>query len=202
MVNNKHDNTDQDDVEITTEDLETREPEIEDIELTDKNIIKTLKDKLKASETEKRDILEETQRSKADFLNAKRRLEEERVRDKERLTIKHLETLIPLCDSFELAMSNEAVWQSTDTMWRKGVEGIYAQLKNIIAGYNVDAINPLDEKFDPYQHEAIGTVAVLDAAKHDTIITVSQKGYRLTRSDQTTEIIRPARVIIGVHSEN
>ncbi len=200
MVINKHDSN-QDDVEITTEDLDTREPELEDIELTDKNIIKSLKDKLKALETEKRELLEETQRSKADFLNARRRLDEERVRDKERYTIKHIETLIPLCDSFELAMSNEAAWQNIDATWRKGVEGIYAQLQSILASYSVTAINPATATFNPHEHEAIGTVAVTSADKHDTVINVAQKGYSLKRPDQSSEVIRPARVIIGVYTE-
>ncbi len=200
MVINKHDDN-QDDVEITTEDLDTREPELEDIELTDKNIIKSLKDKLKALETEKRELLEETQRSKADFLNARRRLDEDRVRDKERFTIKHIETLIPLCDSFELAMSNEAAWQSVDATWRKGVEGMFAQLQNIIATYKVKTISPQNELFNPHEHEAIGTVAVTTEDKHDKVITVAQKGYSLDLPDNSTEIIRPARVIIGVYTE-
>lgn len=198
MVIYNHDNNDQEDIEITTDDNGLHDPELEDVELTDKNIISRLKAKLKASEAEKRDILEATQRSKADFLNARKRLEEERKRDKERLVVTHVEELIPLCDSFEVAMTNTAVWQKVDETWRKGVEGIYAQLRNIIQSYHVEALDPVGVAFSPHEHDAIGTVPVTDAAKHDTIITVAQKGYQIRRADNTTEIIRPARVVIGL----
>jgi len=201
MVNKKHNDDAQDDVEITSEDTEIHEPELEETEGNQSSFNNTLRDKLKACEAEKRDILEESQRAKADFLNAKRRLEEERKRDRERGTIAHIEDLIPLCDSFQVAMSNKEVWEKADENWRKGIEGIYSQLLNILSSNQVTALNPLNTAFNPHQHEALSTTPVTDKKAHDTVIAVIQMGYELKKADGRTELIRPARVVIGEFTE-
>ncbi len=202
MVNKRNKDIHQDEVEITTEDLEITEPDLETIEAREKDVSHSLREKLKACEAEKRNILEETQRGKADFLNARRRLEEERKRDKERATISHVEELIPLCDSFEVAMANKDQWEKVDTMWRKGIEGIFAQLNNLLSSYQIKVLNPEGEPFNPHLHEAISTTPVTDSKDHDKVVTVVQRGYSLNRADGTLELIRPARVVIGVHETN
>jgi len=197
MVNKKHKETTQDDVELTSEDTEIHEPELEELEEKQNGFNNTLRDKLKVCEAEKREILEESQRTKADFLNAKRRLEEERKRDRERGTISHIEDLIPLCDSFQVAMANKEVWEKADENWRKGIEGIYSQLQNILSSNQVAVINPIHTTFNPHQHEALSTIPVTDEKEDHMVMAVIQMGYELKKSDNTTEIIRPARVIIG-----
>ncbi len=204
MVNKKHENEhiEDTDIEITNEKLDINdEVEVEEAEEHQADTIKKLKAKLKEAEEAKREALEDMQRAKADFLNARRRLEEERLRDRERSTISHIEDLIPLCDSFEMAMSNKDAWEKTDAIWRKGVEGIYAQLSSILASNRVEAVSPQGEHFDPTKHEALSTASVAKAEENDTIVNVIQKGYVLKKADGNTEVIRPARVIIG-HFEN
>lgn len=199
MVNKKHENEhDESEIEITNESLDIND-DVEEIvaEENQKDIIKSLRDKLKIAEADKRAAQEDLQRNRADFLNARKRLEDERKRDRERSTISHVEELIPLCDSFEMAMSNKEVWEKADSQWRKGIEGINAQLQGLLASYRVETLNPVGDTFNPYEHEALSTTPVADATAHDTIVAVIQKGYRLKKSDDTTEIIRPARVVIG-----
>jgi molecular chaperone GrpE len=199
MVNKKHENEYEDsDIEITNESLDINEEvELEDSEERQADTIKSLRTKLKVAEEAKREALEELQRGKADFLNARKRLEEERKRDRERSIISHVEELIPLCDSFEMAMSNKEVWEKTDEIWRKGVEGIFAQLQGILNGYQVETLNPVGQFFNPHEHEALSTAPTDDESKNDTVVTVIQKGYRLKKADGSTELIRPARVVIG-----
>jgi len=202
MVKKSNNDNPQDDVEITNEEMEINEPELEELEEKQGTFNNTLRDKLKACEAEKRDLIEEMSRTKADFLNARRRLEEERKRDREKITIEHIESLIPLCDSFSLAMNNKEVWEKADENWRRGIEGINGQLNNILAQHQVTTIRPLGEIFDPRQHEALSTAPTEDKDQHDRIIAVVQNGYVLKRSDGTSELIRPARVVIGVHEQN
>ncbi len=203
MVNNHNDKTiGEDDVEITTEDPDITEPELSDIEDNQKDIISSLKKQLKEAEAEKRDALEALQRAKADFLNARKRLDEERERDKERLLVRHIEELIPLCDSFEMAMANKEVWERADAQWRKGIEGINAQLQSLLTQYQVTRIAPLGEKFDPYRHEALSTLPVTDRAQHDSVVGLIQNGYELTHKSGTKELVRPARVAIGSFTDN
>lgn len=172
MVNKNDKQTAQDDVEITSIETENNEPELEEIEEGVNGFNNTLRDKFKVCETEKRELLEELQRAKADFLNAKKRLEEEKLRDRERSLIKYVESLIPLCDSFQLAMSDRSVWEKADESWRKGIEGINAQLQGIISSSNVTMIKPKGKHFDPHQHEALSTQKVEGTEAHDTVLEV------------------------------
>lgn len=202
MVNKKYENKNQEDLEITNEDIEITEPDLEEVEARDADIIKSLREKLKVCDHEKREILEETQRTKADFLNARKRLEEERLKDRDRAVIAHVERLLPLCDSFQMAMADKEGWDRADVNWRKGVEGIYSQLQSILNSYNVRIINPVGQTFDPYKHEALSNISTDDEKQHDKIITVMQMGYEIQKNDGTTEQIRPARVAIGVYEKS
>lgn len=186
-----HDHDDiQDNIEPTGEES-VDGPELETEEATSNDKLKELRAKLKACEADKRKNLEDLQRTKADFLNSRKRLEDERIRDKERLTNQHVEQLLPLCDSFAMAMGNSAVWQSVDKEWRQGVEGIYNQLKSLLNSYQVTELNPIGETFDPNRHEAMGTKPAADT-ESETILEVIQSGY-----ERNGTIIRPAKVIIS-----
>ena len=197
---NEHDNTDVDfDVE------EDAHHELEDIELADEEAstgdkLKQLRQKIARLTEEKQQVMEEAARERADFLNARRRLETERAQDKIRYTKKHVEALLPLCDSFDMARANKDVWEKADENWRKGIEGIHTQLQKLIESYGVSVIDPTGESFDPYKHEAIGTTPVTDKALDHTVVSVLQKGYGIN-VDGTMEVIRPARVTTGEFQE-
>ncbi len=201
MVNKKDTDEVQDDLEFTedTDTTEASDPELSDIEDAEDNKLKTLKTKLKESEEKNRDLLEELQRSRADFLNGKRRLEDERARDKTRLTISHVEKLLPLCDSFYLAMLDKETWAKADEKWRKGVEGIASQLTSVMQSYKVTAFDPTGESFDHNRHEALAQVPVTDASHNNRVISVIQLGYEI-EVDGNKELIRPARVTVGEYT--
>jgi len=199
-MNNNNDNHEEleDIIEDTTTAAE--EPEIEDIEDLEAGKLKKIKDKLKQAEEDKRSALEELATVRADFLNARKRLEEDSKRTIERKTIRHMEALLPLADSFHMAMANREVWESADAKWRKGVEGINLQLLQILKDNGVQPIDPTGDVFDPAKHEAIGTTPV-EAELVDTVVLVMQQGYEMTLGDKT-ELIRPARVTTGTLETN
>ena len=116
--------------------------------------------------------------------------------DKLRFTKKHIEALLPLCDSFEMAIKNKDAWEKADESWRKGIEGIHTQLTRLVESYGVTATGAEGEQFDPHNHEAIGTTPVTDKAQHDTVMTVLQRGY-VIKTESGSEVIRPARVTTG-----
>ncbi|MES2749440.1 MAG: nucleotide exchange factor GrpE [Patescibacteria group bacterium] len=198
MVNKKDKHEGDEGLEITTDTdhSEMPDPELSDIEQNEENKLKTLKTKLKEAEEKNRELLEELQRTKADFLNARKRLEEDRARDKERSVIKHIEKLLPVCDSFFLAMQDVKAMDESDQKWRRGIEGTYAQLKSVMDAYHVVAFNPVGELFDPTRHEALSMVPVTDAEQNNRIINIIQQGYELKQGEKT-ELIRPARVTVG-----
>lgn len=190
----------EDEIEITDDDHHEREDlELSDEEATGADKLKQLRQKIVRLDEEKKQILEETAREKADFLNARRRLEGERSLDKIRYTKKHIEALLPLADSFEMARANKEAWESASENWRKGIEGIHTQLTKLIESYGVSVIDPTGADFDPYKHEAIGTVPVTDKSLDHKIVNVLQRGYEIQTGD-TMEVIRPARVTTGEYS--
>jgi molecular chaperone GrpE len=196
MKDNTHEMEPQDDIELTGED-NIDDPELEEIERSSSNKIKTLQAKLKQCEAEKTDLQDNLQRTKAEFLNAKKRLEEEMIRENERAVEKHIQKLIPLCDSFQMAMSNAEAWNAIDAQWRKGVESIKNQLDKILQSYGVSELVPLDQDFDPNLHEAMAEVPVTEADKDHTVVAVIQNGYMREHNGRQT-LIRPARVSVGV----
>lgn len=188
---NIHNDTD---VEIERDiDGETaHETEIDESEGHMKLLITSLKKKLKECEEEKRSNLEEMQRIRADFLNSKRRLEEQLERDRERAIDTVLRELLTLYDSFDTAMANKEVWERIDATWRIGVEAMHTKLLSIFTSYNVTSIDPLGAHFNPHEHEAISNQTTVDDAQVDIVLAVMQKGFK--RGDH---IIRPARVVVG-----
>ena len=58
---------------------------------------------------------------------------------------------------------------------------------------NLAEINPVGQKFDPHQHQAISQIEAPDAnTEPNTVISVLQKGYALHG-----RVIRPALVIVS-----
>jgi len=195
MAQKEHENNEEFE-DIADEMTDMDEPEIEEIEESEAGKLKKLRDKLKQAEEDKRSAMEELASVKADYLNARKRLEEDAVRTIERKGNQHLEDLLPLADSFAMAMSNKEVWEKADENWRKGIEGIYAQLLQILRDGGVESVDPTGEQFDPNLHEAISTQEVADD-QVDKILSVMQLGYQIVKGDQK-RALRPARVIIGV----
>jgi|JI10StandDraft_1071094.scaffolds.fasta_scaffold08747_10 molecular chaperone GrpE len=198
--NNEEESTIQSDSDdLTYDDNSPSDTEIVDDEATAAQKLKVLRTKLQEAEGKNRELGEEVQRTKADFLNARKRLEEEQFRSRERDTVKHIEKLLPLADSFYLAQLDRAAWEKADEKWRKGIEGISNQLTSILRGYGVSAVDPTGHPFDPLKHEAMSTVTVPTEAQHNQVITVMQQGY-IRVSGDTEEIIRPARVTVGEYT--
>lgn len=198
-MKNTNDDEFQNELELEDE-VDIAETELEDAEENSADKIKKLRNKLKECEKEKMEHLENLQRAKAEFLNGKKRLEEERTRDKDRAISNQIEKLLPMCDSFHMAMSNKEAWDTTEETWRKGIESIYTQLQSILSSYNVIEVDPTGELFNPNMHEAMTNVPVDDKKDHHRVINVVQNGFVRKIGDRE-ELIRPARVTVGDYSE-
>jgi molecular chaperone GrpE len=175
--------------EVLPEEVEI-EAETEE-ELMEKKL-RSLREKLAQCEEEKRKHHEDLQRAKADFLNSKRRLEEQFARDKERATDKILAELLTLSDSFDTAMADRELWNKIEPKWRTGIEAIRAKLNSILKDNSITVLDPQGERFNPEEHEAVSSIVVDDNSKADMIVSVLQKGYKRNET-----IIRPARVVVG-----
>jgi len=160
--------------------------------------IKKLKDKLRECALEKQKNLDGWQRTTADFLNFKKQTEESQ---KEFLTYAKeavLGDILPVLDSFEMAMNNKEQWEKVSEEWRKGVEYIYSQLAGILSQHGMEQSTPKKgDDFDPRLHTAVGNVAVQDQALDHKVVEIVQKGYLLNG-----KIVRAANVVVGKYGEN
>ncbi len=156
--------------------------------------VKKLKEKLKAVEKEKQEYLVGWQRAKADLINARKRDEADRQEFVKFANERLVEGLIPVLESFDMAMANKETWEKVDKNWRTGVEYIYSQLKKVLNDAGLEEINPIGQVFDINRDEASEYVEVADKNEHHKIISVVQKGYTLNGRS-----LRPPKVKVGEH---
>lgn len=149
--------------------------------------VKTLKEKLKKAVAEKQEYLNNWQRDKAEFMNARKR-DQEAQKDFARFSNQSLiEELIPVLDSFNMAIGNKEAWEKADKNWRVGVEYIANQMKKTLEDFGLKEIDPIGKPFDPMRDEAIE-----DGKMGNTVTTVIQKGYELNG-----KLLKAPRVKIG-----
>lgn len=153
--------------------------------------IKALKDEIKALKAEKQEYLTGWQAARAELVNTKRRLEEEHASKRAFMNADLLESLLPVADSFAMAMGNTDTWEQVDENWRRGIEYIRAQFDKVLEQYGVTRINAEGAAFDPMRHESIEEVSTDDQKLDHTIQSVRQDGYELNG-----RVLRPAKVIV------
>lgn len=132
------------------------------------------------------ELTADLQRLQAEFINFKRRSEEERTRavaaGKEQAAI----ALLPVLDNIERAVAHEPE-DIKDHAWVKGVSAVSKQLGSQLEAIGLVKIGVVGEPFDPEKHDAIA----VDEGEGDTevVSAVLQTGYQF--GDQ---IIRHAMV--------
>lgn len=157
-----------------------------------KDLVADLRAKLKKAQEEKAEYLEGWQRAKADYINTRKRDEESNREAIRYAEAELIEELIPVLDSYDLALGNKQAWESLPAEWRKGMEQIHNQLLKILKGHHVEVLEPLGSEFDPKNAEAVGMVDTENPAEDHHVLAVFQKGYKLH-----DRIIRPAKVRVG-----
>ena len=127
-------------------------------------------------------------RAKAEAENTRRRAEEEMSKARKFAIEGFAESLLPVCDSLELAIAQP------DATPQQMIEGVHATLRQLLAALErnkVQQINPAaGTRFDPHQQQAISMVPVEQEA--NTVVTVLQKGYLIA-----DRVLRPALVTVA-----
>ena len=158
-------------------------------ELPTKDIVKKLRADLKLARKEKEEYLTGWQRAKADYVNLQKDSDAKYKEIRTMVTGNMVEDLLPVLDSFNMAMGNKEAWEKVDANWRNGVEYIHQQFLRVLADNNVTALDQVDVMFDPMLHESIETIPTDDESKDHKIAQVVQTGYKIGE-----KVIRPARV--------
>lgn len=130
-------------------------------------------------------------RVQAELANIQKRNVKER-QDAAKYRSQNLATeLLPVIDNIERALEIE-VEDEKAINFKKGVEMVYNLMIEALKNEKIEAINPINESFDPNFHMSIQVQEAEEGQEPDTIINVVQKGYKLE-----DRVLRPAMVIVA-----
>lgn len=133
---------------------------------------------------ERDEYLDTLRRLQADFENYRKRMLKEQTSVVERASASLVEQLLPILDSFELALVN--IGPDTDPKVSKGVELVFAELVGALEKAGLERIDAIGKPFDPEEHEAV----MQEGGDGEPVVgDVMRTGYRLKG-----RVLRPAMV--------
>lgn len=138
------------------------------------------------------DTTNELLKSKAEFINYRKRLEDEKLRVFKYCNEDLILDLLPTIDNFERAIKLDDT--NLDDELSKFLEGfkmIYCNLLNVVKKFGVIEIDGFNKPFNPTYHQAVLTEKV-EGVEPGYVVEVLQKGYILK-----DKVIRPAMVKVS-----
>ena len=156
-------------------------------EVDEKEDIEELKQALTEEKEKAETYLANWQRAQADFVNYKRRSEQEKEETSKFANSVLMLNLLSALDDMERAFTSIPP-KLAKVGWVDGIKLIERNLRASLEAQGLSPIKALGETFDPHLHEAIRQ----DKGKEGIVIEEIQKGYKLH-----DRVIRPSRVVIG-----
>lgn len=130
------------------------------------------------------------QRVQADFVNYKRRVEQEREEQVRQAHSRLMLRLLPVLDDLERAMDSVRA-DLAGLHWVQGIGHIQRKLQSVLENEGLYRIEAHGSNFDPRQHEAV-VYEEVGPEDDGRVLGVLQNGYRLH-----DRVIRPAMVKVG-----
>jgi molecular chaperone GrpE len=150
----------------------------------------TLEEQLAAAQAEAEDYKDRWLRSQAEFANARKRMEKQRLDTYTNATVNVMDKLLPIVDDFERAMENLPA-EISENSWLEGLQLVQRKLIATLENFNVTSIEAVGEPFDPNLHEAI-TQEPTDEFESGVVCRVLQTGYKIG-----DRVIRPSLVVVA-----
>jgi molecular chaperone GrpE len=130
------------------------------------------------------------QRVQADFINYKRRSEQEREGQARFATMVLVKELLPILDNFDRALATMPE-EVKNLPWTEGLLLVDRQLRATLEKQGLKPIEAVGARFDPTIHEAIIHEESADHAD-DEVIAELQRGYMLH-----DKVVRPTLVKVA-----
>jgi molecular chaperone GrpE len=160
-------------------------------EKKEEDIVASLQKALAEEKEKAEKYLANWQRTQADFVNFKRRTEQERAEVSNFANSTLILSLLPALDDLERAL--EHINKDMEgSAWVDGIKLIYKKLKTALEAQGLAEIEAEGKDFDPNIHEAVMCVDGED----NKVIEVVQKGYKYR-----DRVIRPSKVKVGKRKE-
>jgi molecular chaperone GrpE len=140
---------------------------------------------------ERDQLLDRLARAQAEFENARKRAEREKLEFRETVSGSIVEKFLPVLDNLQLALKSNG----TVEQMRSGVDLIAKQMQEVLRQMQVVPFSAEGEAFDPRLHEALGTVDREDLPDQHVAEEV-RRGYKLRE-----RLLRPALVRVARNSK-
>lgn len=137
----------------------------------------TVEELLAAARDENTKLQDLYMRALAEAENARRRAEEAVEKAHKFGVEKFAKNLIPVLDSLEKALELNT---NADDPMMQGVQATYRQFVQAMEKSGVTEINPVGEKFDPTQHQAIAMVPAQEGQTSGQVAQVFQRGWLIS----------------------
>ncbi len=177
--------------EEVTEEIAEETIEEEALQADEQPTVESLSIELEAAQAKAGESWDALLRVKAEMENLRRRSEKD-VQGAHKFALeKFSRELLSVMDSLELGLQSfQGKGESVDDL-KKGVELTLQQLGSVFEKFNIKAVDPTGEKFNPEFHQAMSMQPTADH-EPNTVIAVFQKGYLLNE-----RLLRPAMVVVS-----
>jgi molecular chaperone GrpE len=146
---------------------------------------------LQQEKEEAQRFLANWQRAEADFVNYKRRVEQERGEAMRIANAALIINILPVLDDLERALTSLDI-RLVGLTWFDGIRLIYRKLQFVLESAGVSQIEAEGQPFDPRFHEAV----MYGEGEEGKVVAEVQRGYKLN-----DRVLRPAMVVVGKGKE-
>jgi molecular chaperone GrpE len=150
--------------------------------------------KLEELEKQVSELTEALQRERADSINLRRRVDEDRSKLGEVYKAAVVRELLPALDNLDRALKHVPK-DHLDHDYVKGIKGVAKQFQKALEELGVQKIKTVGEVFDPKYHEAVSMEE--DDGDVEVVSEEMQAGYRLN-----DEIVRHAFVKVKMQKQH
>ncbi len=172
------------------ESAEQTEAEVEANTETEETVVEEV-DELTALKKENATLKETQLRQQAEFQNYKRRTEKEKSEIYKYANEKIVVELLAVMDNLDRALDSISHNAEDHQNVLNGVEMIKKSFEDLLEKEGVQAIEAVDNPFDPNMHHAVMTEEK-DGCDSDVVIEEFQKGYKLGE-----KVVRPSMVKVS-----
>jgi molecular chaperone GrpE len=151
----------------------------------------SMEEMLQAAERKAQEHYDAWMYAKAEGENIRRRAADDVSKAQKFAVERFSGEMLAVMDSLQAGL---AVETENVESFKSGMELTLKQLTSVFEKFNIKEINPVGEKLDPHQHQAIGMIDSDQPA--NTVVSVMQKGYTLNE-----RVLRPALVMVSKGKE-
>lgn len=149
-------------------------------------VIAQLREQLEATQKKADESWDNFVRLQAEMENHRKRSEKQ-VEDAHKFASqKFVEALLPVVDSMEMGMAAEGNIEQI----REGMNLTLKQFESVMEKFNIEAVDPMGEKFNPDLHQAMA-MQPNPEMETNTVMAVMQKGFTMNG-----RLVRPAMVMV------